>query len=293
MSFIPHRGLRGAIADTSWMNAAQLQAYSSTQQIFDAYSAKAAGYGARAYWLKLPESMYPAGSLAIGYINSDGQVTAVYGGSTGNRPGAYFVSADVLYWDLDHNPPPQLPAGYQPAGAANQAPADTAAAQQAIDTAARPAQPEQQPGFSFANSSRGDATWFVVGDGYTVSITGRQPGARVRVIANGAAADMGTIDAAGRFQLAGIMTSAEIGAWTEQWYVADQLAGTLHFSVTAAQSTATSESESTATDAVSEPFDLAAPATAYLPEWMPASLRDLPAYVWIGAAVGALLYMRQ
>ena len=128
MSFVS-RGLRGpgAIADTSWMNGAQLQTYTSTQSIFDAYSARAAASGAHAYWVKLPESLYPAGSLAIGYINSDGQVTAVYGSSVGNRPGAYFVSPDVLYWDLDNNPPPQLPAGYQ-TNTANYAPADTAAA---------------------------------------------------------------------------------------------------------------------------------------------------------------------
>ncbi len=123
-------------------------------------------------------------------------------------------------------PVPQPPSGWQPA----QAP-----------QAAMPSQSQPASSSSVAQglSARIDAPQgYVVGRPWKVTVTG--PANRpvsVRAWQNGkdlGQTQYGVTSASGVFVLEGVFESGTEGSWVEQWYVGDQVAGTITFSVNSA-----------------------------------------------------------
>ena len=81
-----------------------------------------------------------------------------------------------------------------------------------------------QPSITLTNTTRGGSQYFVVGDGFLVTISGGQTGAAVTMAWNhngvgGGPASIGTSNGSGGFSLSGTEDTASIGTWTETWFV--------------------------------------------------------------------------
>lgn len=74
---------------------------------------------------------------------------------------------------------------------------------------------------SFTNTTSGNASSFLTGDKWTITITGALPGTPVAVYGGKGGAygtsQMGTVDSSGNFTLSGVMDDTQVGNWYEKW----------------------------------------------------------------------------
>lgn len=147
-------------------------------------------------------------------------------------------------------------------------------------------------------TSRGGST-LEPGDTWTVSIRGAAPAnAPVYVVGgkNGALSQtqMGTVDANGNFSLSGTITSDQIGAWSEDWYVAGGKSGGFSFTV-AAPTTADGKKIIVSNGAEQAPGakkDTTAATTTSISDWLQASILGggIPNWALVAGGVAAIFY---
>lgn len=159
-----------------------------------------------------------------------------------------------------------------------------------------PAATTYTPRLAWANTSGGSTSALKSGEYWKITITGGAPNTPVYVDGgkNGVKARQatGSTDASGNFTMAGQVSDAEIGAWSEQWFVGTASAGSITFSVVAAPAPAPAPANTTPPPAGSGAAlpsgSAAADLVANLTDALPAGMKDIPWYAWAGGAAAVL-----
>jgi hypothetical protein len=119
--------------------------------------------------------------------------------------------------------------------------------------------------FSFMNASGGSASAFLVGDNWSVMISGALANSAVTVSGSGpggpfSGVNQGTTDNNGWFSITRLIDSTAVGSWSEQWYVGGVLVGSVSFTVAQPSTTQAAQTTTTTTAAANTTTSSAASA---------------------------------